>query len=209
LYKKVPSFVLSASFIIFVFDAYLLYYGYQTYNEAFFMFLQSMLFFIVLQKMPETEKLIKNSILLGFILFLIAITKNIGLIVFVAVSFYFLVQKQWKKAIYPTAAFIGFEVIWELLKRIIWSAKELQVSSQAHTLLLKHPYDATKGYEDLAGFAMRFIQNSGIYLSKHLFMHMGFRAEVTTISVPLTILAYILFGIALFYAFKKIRICYF
>jgi len=201
--KKIPSFILVSSFIIFVFDAYLLYYGYQTYSEAFFMFLQALLFFIVLQKMPDNKKLVKNSIILGFVLFLIAITKNIGLIVFISVVIYFLVQKEWKKALFPSAAFISFEVIWEFLKRLLWSAKELQVSSQAHTLLLKHPYDATKGYEDLAGFAMRFFQNSGIYLSKHLFMHMGFRAEVTTISVPLTILAYILFGIALFYAFKK------
>ncbi len=204
--NQTPKSLLAFSFLIFSLDAYLLYYGYQTYSEAFFMFLQAMLFYVLIRKYIESqsEKIsIKSHILLGFVLFLIAITKNIGMLVFLAVIIYFISQKQWKNTVLPTGFFISFEFLWQLIKRMVWSAKELQLSSQASTLFLKHPYDPTKGKEDFVGFIMRFLNNSNLYLSKHLFTHLGFRPEITTTSTILTLLIYTLFFIALYFAFRK------
>ena len=202
--KRVAPSILALSFIIMSGNAYLLYFSSQTYSEALFMLLQSLLLLVVFKNFIDNEKISwKDFALIGLILFLMTITKNIGFIALLAVIAYFSINKQWKNAAFSSVSFVGFIGLWEIIKRIVWSTSELQMSSQASTLFLKHPYDPTQGKEDLVGFFMRFIENSNIYLSKHLLTFFGFRPEITQTMPILTIIVYSFFFLALYFAFKQ------
>ncbi|PLX23441.1 MAG: hypothetical protein C0597_01000 [Marinilabiliales bacterium] len=65
------------------------------------------------------------------------------------------------------------------------------------------PFDAAKGNENLMGFFERFVGNSNLYLSKHLYKFIGLRPEFPQPNTFLTLIIYALFIIAIYFAFKK------
>lgn len=209
-HKHFPPTAFFASFFILCINAYVLYYGGQTYNEALFMFLEALFFFVFFRYFIETEMVAPNIkvdykrfLWLGFVIFLMSITKNAGIGALIVVIIYFIIQKNWKSLTFSIGGFLVFLIPFQLLKRLIWGTKGLQFESQASTLLQKHPYDPSKGQEDFMGFIQRFIDNSHIYLSKHLYEFFGLRPEITHIQTGITIFTYLLFFVALVWAFRK------
>ncbi len=206
---NIPKFILFPVLLIISVNAYLLYYGSQTYSEALFVFEQMLLFYLFFRYFitNQNETNIKNDypkfIILGLVLFVMGLTRSVGYGAFLVVLLYFVIQKNWKSIIYTSASFFTLVFSWEFLKRIIWGVDKIQFSAQSSTLLYKHPYDKTKGKEDILGFVERFIDNSNIYISKHIFTFMGLRAERAEIVPVLTIIMYALFFIAIIWAFRK------
>jgi hypothetical protein len=201
---KINALVLFIGLFILSGNAYLLYFSVHTYSEAFYMMLQAMLFWAVFKTCNNSKKNQHTHFAtIGLILISLFLTKSVGLAAFMAVLTYYLIQKEYKSVLFSSAYFGGFMILWEIIKRLVWKTSEVQFSSQASTLMLKHPYDTTKGMEDFAGYFIRFIDNSNIYLSKHLFTFLGFRPEISDIQPILTILLYTLFVATFILIFHK------
>ena len=214
--NRLPNLILIVSLFILSVNSYLLFYASQTYSEAFFMFVVILFFLYFLRlydKLKERDTIVKDDykdwILIGFLTFLITITKNIGLAVVVAVPLFFLLDKKVKSAGVALLSFLLFFVPFNLLKKLIWNAG-MQIEGQGLQLLYKNPYKFSEGKEDFWGFVDRFVQNSHLYFSKHLVKMFGLRSpDITTINETITIVIYVLFIVSLFLAFRKNKIILF
>ena len=196
--------------IIISFNAYILYYASQTFNEAFFMMLQAIMFFYFFRFIISREQVtIKNYIILGLLVFLIGTTKTIGYSVILAVIVYFVFDKKWKAIFYTVVSFIGFYFILKLTKTYIFGVSSIQFESQLNKLLLINPYNESEGIETFSGFLKRFLENSKLYLSKHLFNFVGLKSDVKKTSLFLTIIVYILFFISGFFSIKRNKYLFF
>ncbi len=208
--KNIPPTVLYLVMLLISINASLLYFASQTYSEAFFLFIQISLFFIFFRYFisDQVQNIsiktdYKKYLFMGLMLFLAGLTKNMGYASFIAVFIFLILTKAWKQIAFTLGGFIIFFVPFEILKRIIWGASGLQVQSQGAGLLYKDYYNPSKGVEDFAGYFGRFIDNSNLYFSKHLFVFLGFKDEVTETTPFLTFLIYLLFGLSIYWVFKK------
>lgn len=211
--KRIPGFILSSTLLLISINYFVLYFASQTYSEAFFMMLQSIFFWYfasrILDRDPE-KWLLPQYIMLGFLLFLMTITKSIAIAAVVAVVGFYIVHRRWKDLLFTSATFISFYGAFEILKRLIWGSNSLQFASQGSGLLYKDFYNPSQGKEDFAGFIQRFIDNSNLYFSKHLYKFLGFRDEFATEINPfLTILTYAILIAALIYCFRKNKLLFF
>ena len=217
--NKIPSVILLSTLILISINAYLLFYGSQTYTETFFMCIQ-MLFFIFffqnfITKQPYDLTLkgqLKTYLYLGFFILALGLIRSIGYATIIVVILYFLSQRQWKAVGFSTLSFVLAMGTWKLLKLAFWQEKSTQFSNQASSLFLVHPYDPSKGTESISGFFQRFIDNSNIYISKHFFKLLGLRPEIIKLEegfmspevIPfLTIVVYLLLLVAIYGIFKK------
>jgi len=211
----IPATILYPTLLITATTAFLLGYGGQTYSEALFFMLQTLLylfvfkFFIPDNSESNTKNMIIQSVIVGGLLFLSVLTKNIAFSAVIAVTLYLLISLKFKTAGLTLASFSAIYAGWEALKRLIWDGTSLQAGDQGQVLLQKHPYDASKGMEDFAGYLGRFWDNIQIYFSKYLAQFLGIRSfdmgtnELGMTSPFLGILVIILFLIALFFVFKQ------
>jgi prepilin signal peptidase PulO-like enzyme (type II secretory pathway) len=104
---------------------------------------------------------------------------------------------------------VGFYFLLSLVKTYLFDVGSAQFESQLNTLLQVNPYDASEGMETFSGFIQRFLINSKLYLSKHLFNFLGLKRNLATTSIILTILVYIIFFIAFTFSFKKNKYLFF
>jgi len=216
--NRIPSSILIFTLLLISINSNLLFYGSQTYSEAFFLMAQ-MLFFIFFFKhfvenkqIVDYKKEIINCFFLGSIILSLGLIKSIGFAALFVVIVFLAVEKRWKSLSLSIAGFGLSFGIWQTLKFLLWNDSKAQFSDQAATLFQKHPYDASKGLETIGGFIQRFIDNSNIYLSRQLFEIFGLRPELVqqgdSIGAPpviplLTILVYFLFIYAIIWNFKK------
>lgn len=208
--RRIPGFVLLFSTLFLSVNATLLYYSSQTYTEAFYFFIQSILiyFFFQLTDNLETDSSLKGNIrlwlLVGLFSFLTVITKNLGLGAVIAFIGYFIVRKEFKPAGLTLASFAIFYLPFELLKKSIWNFGEAQIQNQGAILLYKDPYDYSKGKEDFSGYISRFFDNAQIYLSKHLMHIWGFKPmDDINLSGGVTFVVFLLFVLAFIWSWKK------
>lgn len=218
---RIPGTILISSIILISINSYLLFYGSQTYSEAFFLLVQ-MLFFVYFFKhfitenkqVNTTKQLLVKYFIVGSLILGLGLTKNIGYASLFAVLIYFGLTKNWKGVVFSSAGFFSAFGIWQLLKLLLWGDKKAQFSDQASTLFQKHPYDPSQGMETFGGFIQRFLDNSNIYLSRQLFKIFGLRPEMiqtsTSISAvetlpALTILVYALLLVAFIWSLRKNR----
>ncbi len=206
----VPTLLLAAS------NAYVLYYASQTYTEALFMFLQAVFLYFVIRNFLSNEKLsdslkdnYKLFLGLGLIIFLMGITKSMGYGSFFVVILLFAFYQKWRYILYTIGGFAVFVGAFEAIKKILWQKAGVQFSAQAAQLFQKNPYYPERGMEDFFGFVQRFWDNSQIYLSKYFFNYLGFRNDVSEVSQALTFLAFALFALSLYWAFRKDRFMFF
>ncbi|HEX2936160.1 MAG TPA: hypothetical protein VHO72_12480 [Bacteroidales bacterium] len=203
--KVVPAGIHIPTLILISINYFVLYFASQTYSEALFFFLQSMFFWYFIKHFVDKEQSPshKNFMVLGFLLFLLAITRNIGLVAIMAVLAYFIIKKQWKYALLSLIGFAVFFLGFEFIKRIFWDSASLQIAGQGSSLMNKSFYDPSKGKEDLAGFIGRLIGNSNLYFSKHVFSFVGLRPEITVPAPFLTIIVWGLLILAFFKTFQR------
>lgn len=207
-----PFTLLIVMFLISSSSAFI-YYGSATYNETFYLCIQSIFLFHFEKSFIRNsiDKLnlktaIKNILLSGFLLFLLTITKNIGLVAVIAVFIYFLLTKNWKFAALIIAAFAIWTVSFNIINSTIWETKEVQIANQGNTLLLKNPYKPESGNEDAYGFLVRLVDNSKSYLGYHFINIFGMSKKGNFSGNSfVTILIYALFIFGFFSLFKKSR----
>jgi hypothetical protein len=192
-------------------SAAVLYYGSSTYNETFYLCIQSIFLYQFARAFIEPEahtfqfkKDISKILVSGFLLFLLAITKNIGLVAVLAVAIYFLLNKNWKYALLTVGSFILFMAAFHVLKSTFWEIKEMQISNQLTTLMNKNPYKPQDGTEDLLGYLVRFGDNSLVYLGYHFRNIFGMASnDLIEGNVPATLIIYTVFIAGFFTFFKR------
>lgn len=217
--NNIPNIILFSSIILISINPYLLFFGSQTYTEAFLLMAQSLFFFYFFQNfiIPEPsniaiKKQISKFIILSLIILALGLIKSVGYASLVAVIFYFLSEKKWKSAGYSIAGFGVVYGLWHVLRMILWGENKAQFSAQAVSLLQKHPYDPSQGAETFLGFIQRFVDNSNIYLSRQFLKIIGLRPELIQINnamgapdiLPvMTILIYLVFIIGFIWSIKN------
>jgi hypothetical protein len=192
----------------------LLYFGSQTYSEAIYLFLQAALFYMVIRYYLEFEDHIKIVLekwwvilITGGILFLLSITRNIGIVALGIILFYLLIEKKFWLTGYTLAGFLLFRMPFSLYKKIAWDIEGANLKGQLSEVLLKNPYNRSLGTEDFGGMVDRFTGNSEIYLSRLLMKASGLRAQdYSDTSAFITILLYVLFAAAIYLAFRKNKV---
>lgn len=190
-----------------------IYYGSATYNETFYLCIQSIFLYHFVKSFigNSDERLslkrdFKKIVLSGFLLFLLTITKNIGLVAVIAIVVYFLFTKNWKNAALIIGAFVFFILSFNIIKSAAWESKEIQIASQGNTILLKNPYKPELGNEDTYGFLERLVKNSKSYLGYHFINIFGMsKKDNYKGSSFAAILIYALFITGFFTFFKKSR----
>ncbi|MGP8216989.1 MAG: hypothetical protein ACLQQ4_15585 [Bacteroidia bacterium] len=181
---RIPSFIFYPVFFIAAINSYILNFASLTYNEAFFMCIQYIFFyyfFILIDKLKEEgassiKENYRNWLMPGLLIFSLILTRNIAITCLGGIVLFFILNKQYLNSIYIVGAFLVFELPMLLIQKLLLHS-ESQWASQGGILLLKDPYDASKGKENLSGFFSRFFQNCDIYVSKRFFEILGFRSE--------------------------------
>ncbi len=214
--NNVPSLLLVFSMIIISINAYILTYASLTYSEAFFMMLQAIMlfyffkYFISSTPSGNLKKSFGQYLILGLLIFLMGITRTIGYAALGVVVFFFIVEKQWKSIAPSILSFGVFYGLLRLIKTYAFDMKEIQFDTQLGRLLLKDPYKAAEGKEDIIGFFERLLGNSNLYVSKHLYRFMGFRPDSVTDTMPiLTVLTILIFIVGLVIIFRKNKYLFF
>ena len=211
---KIPSTLLFFILFLTAINSHILYYGSQTYNEAFYMFMQSVLIFVFFRCFMNENKAtvdikseLKRHGLLALVLLGVVLTRSVGFAVVVAVIAYFLFYRQWKNAGIALGSFLIVLLAFQALKAGIWHENGFQLNTQGSQLMSKDFYRPEYGKEDFSGFVKRFLENSNQYLSGGLFMIMGLRHRNgidPLVNYPLVaILIYALAIGTLCFTFKK------
>jgi hypothetical protein len=208
---RVRPTILSLVVLITAINSYILYHASSTYSEPLYFFLQSLTIFFFftlmdkLDKEPDQHyKQWKNWLAFGFCGFLLSITRNIGVGIFITVIVYFAINRRFKEILWSIGSFLVFQIPYSLYKTFYWHLKDAGFEAQLQEMYYKNPYSHAIGTENFQGFIIRFLQNSELYLSKHFYKILGLQAsDSIDKSVVLTILSYLLFLLATITALKK------
>ena len=196
----------------------ILYFASQTYSEAMFMFLQSLIVFLFIRNylvidtsapLSFKEQLM-DWIILGFFVFVASLTRNIGIVALLAMLFFLLIEKKFRETLMLSMSYILFFIPYQIYKSIVWGSGQAKPSGQLSEILLKNPYNRALGSEDFSGMVVRFFENARSYLSKHFMIGLGLHDPSSTDkSWFVTILVIVIFLIALYFAFRRNKIMLF
>ena len=204
IFNKVSAITFWGIILALVVNHHFLYFGSQTYSEAFFMALQSFFFLYLFSTTEKHENPlipVPYVLAISVLLLTLYLTRTLAIVAVPAVVLFFFIRGQ-KKAAWLTilffpvllGAFIG-------LKTII-ADSSIGGDSQLQSLLMEHPYDASQGRETFGGFFERFAQNSNIYLSKHFAILTGFKNAMSLSKQPVVAIllyAWFITGMIRFY----------
>ncbi len=212
--KRISSTILSVILVIVAVNANILYFGSQTYSEALYILIQAIVIYIFFGLIDRVKvnhwnylDLYPRWLALGIFMFLMAITRNIGVIIVPAIIFYLLLDRKFYAVLYTIASYSVFSIPFNIYQRIVWNIDKSNMSQQLDGILLKNRYNLAAGSEDFAGMVTRFIENSKIYLSKHFMITIGLKdaASTTTSLFPVLVMV-LIFLISLYFAFKYNKI---
>ena len=216
--KHISPMILSMVMLIISVNSAILYFASQTYSEALYMFLQSLMVllfintYLALQSESQLsmKKQVMHWFLLGFFVFLSSLTRNIGIVALLVMLLFLLTEKKILASLILLLSYIVYLIPYKIYKAMVWDAGRPKGSGQLSEILMKNPYDKSQGSEDLSGMIVRFFENARLYLSKHFMIGIGLHdpssAEKNWF---VTLLILVLFGIALYYAFKRSKVMFF
>lgn len=215
--SRIPSTLLVITLLALSINSFFLYYGSQTYNEAFYMLVMMVLVMVFFRRFIDNDQTLalkqdlQRHLILALSLLALTLTKNMGYSAVFAVAGYFLLRGQWKNLLYSIATFAILLLLFQGVKYVLWNEAGAQFSSQGSGLLNKDYYNPQAGKEDLSGYYTRLIDNSKLYLSKHFVTIIGFMkvAPVMTVNSLVTILIYLLSIGSLIITFRKNKYLFF
>jgi hypothetical protein len=194
--NRIPQLILFPVLLLVSTNAYFLIFASQTYNEAFFLFFQAVFIYYFLKledNITKNGNSLKTNykawIVIGILIFVLSMTKNVAIIIIPGIILYYLLNKRFLNILFLIGSFLLIKLPFELIKSLVWGNLS-QYKSQSSYVMQVNPYDKSKGLETIGGFFMRLIQNCQVYLSDVLMQILGFKKEYTNIESPL--LAFIL-----------------
>lgn len=177
--NRVSATILSVVILLSGINSYILYHASSTYSEPLYFFLQSLSIFFFLTLIDKLNNGAKPFLLwklwLGFgvSVFLLSITRNVGIGILITILVYLLINKQFKEILFSIGSFLVFQIPYSLYKTFYWHVKDAGFKGQLAEMYFKDPYNHAYGNENFSGFVTRFIGNTELYLSKHFFKILG------------------------------------
>jgi hypothetical protein len=180
--KHLPIVILLPVLLMTAININLLYYGSQTFSEAFFMLMQALLLWVFTSTVLENGQLKDRisplgPIALGFMVVLLGLTRFVGLAAIVAILVFFLVYKKWKEAALSAGSFAAGYALYNVIKKYVFNDTGGGMDNQLKILSQVDPYDPSQGMETISGYVGRLFDNVDIYLSKLFMAAMALRAE--------------------------------
>lgn len=214
--KKIPHTLLFSVLLLTSINSYILYYASQTYSEAFYMFMQSVVFFVFCRFFIAAEgdpiklgSFIKRHLWLALAVVGLALSRSVGFSMIIAVAGYFVFYKKWKDLGAFLVCFGVLFLAYQGIKSAIWHDGALQFSDQGAGLLRKDFYRPELGNEDFMGMLNRFWDNSVQYLASGFYDILGVRKANGVCNPFLAILIYLLAIVGLFFTYKKNKYIFF
>jgi hypothetical protein len=215
--NRIPSLLLTALLVLVSVNSFILYYASQTYSEAFFMFLEALVFLIFFTYFIDDRGKqyfgvqVRHHLILALCILCLGITRSIGFSCVLAVSAYFILQRQWKNLVCFIIAFIIVMALFQGFKWLLWGNQGFQFNEQGGRLMYKDYYNPTSGKEDISGYVGRLILNSLFFLSSSLYTLLGIlKVKGTPELYPsLTVLTYLVLVGSVVLAFKKNKYLFF
>ncbi len=208
--KTVSKKLLLAVLLVMAFNPWFLQFGSLTYSEALFYFLQWCVVGFLLRLEGQGDdvsvrKTVLYAVLVGLFVVLCYLTRTVGFVWGVAAVVYLLVRRKWRMAVMVLAACGVMFGVWIGVRTAVWGA-EVGNGNQLQTLLQVDPYNPEEGMETVGGFAMRFFENSRIYISKYYMRMLGLHSPTeNTLNTFVTILIYAFSLFGLYCGYKKNR----
>ena len=184
--NRIPAILVASLLVLLPVNSFLLYYGSQTYSEAFFMFLQAVtfsLFFAFFIDRRESKPLmiaLKQHLFLAVFLFLMGITRQIGFSAFIAVLVYFMLNMEWKNLLLSAVSFLVVFLVYQAVRYLFLDHTVFHFKTEFQGLVSKDYYKPSLGHETLTGFLTRLYVNFGFYLSKAFYTIAGFSGKDDT-----------------------------
>ncbi|WP_148660824.1 hypothetical protein [Marinilabilia salmonicolor] len=171
--KEASTITIAATGMLLILNHHFLYFGSQTYSEAFFMALQAgflLFLFHTIQWQKQHRVRITQTAILALFLVSLYLTRTVAIVATPAIIIYFMTQKQWRALLYTTLFVTLFLSAYFLILNTIINIDPTG-NDQLTSLLQKHPYDKSQGMEtsrvSLLGFGKipKFIyQNISLFL---------------------------------------------
>lgn len=211
--RRISPFLLVSILLFISLNNSLLYFGSQTYTEALFLFLQSLLFYFFFKYYPTFSNDLKHIsfswgkyLFMGFILFMLSTTRNVGIGAILTIVLVLLIQKKIFPIIYTISSLAVFKFLYSIYKNLVWGVSGSDMASQISISLQKNPYNKALGNEDFSGMLIRLFENIKTYLSNLLLNIIHFRDENyvdTSLFISLIIIIVLISGLILSYRNKK------
>lgn len=216
--KVVSPSLLALIMLVVSVNSAILYFASQTYSEAMYMFLQSLVMYLFIKYYLISKdepglvmrKEIVRALIVGLFVFLASLTRNIGIIFLPVMMLVLILDKRIRASLLLAASYFVYFLPFKLYKYFVWNTEISKGSRPFHEILLKNFYNPSAGYEDFTGMVVRFFENARLYLSKHFMISIGMHDPTTTDkSWFVTIIIIALLILALYYAMKRNRVMFF
>jgi hypothetical protein len=210
--NRIPYLILIPSLLLTAINFQFLMYASLTYTETFSLMIFGICFgilFKIFDKFEAENYQFKDNIpqfiLIGFLFFLMMITRNVALAAIAILAVFLVYRKKYIEAIASIFGFGIFYFLYKLLLKFIWKIDGSQFVAQSKLMFQKDAYQPQLGNENFGGFINRFLENCQIYISSRFFYVLGFREEMSENNVMLTLIsiAIILCGIFLMHKKKQ------
>lgn len=208
--NKVPSYILIISIVYLGVNAHILAYASLTYSEALYITLQIICIYCIFKIIEKLEqnissiKIWREWLVLGLFMFLIAITRNIGISMVISVIAFFVIYRNWSALPFTIIPFLLFQVLFSAYKKLFWGFSKIGFEDQFRAMFLKDPYNPALGNEDIKGFILRFFENLNQYISKHILTYLGFDYEQSYgLGIIITVICILVFATAFFSYIRK------
>lgn len=217
--KRIPYTVLFALLAFISFNNFIQYYASQTFTETFFLFVQSICLYIVFKIIDTIDKeaswieSFKQNylkwIFFGLLFTLLSISKSIAIVTIVGVVIYFVLNKNFKQAVYAVFAFAAIRFIYMLIANALFGPND---TDQLEMMMRIDLYNPGKGHEDFGSLFTRFFANFNTYISLHMYRILNLRSfqyDASKILPALSYISTVILAIISFLSYKRNKFIFF
>jgi hypothetical protein len=177
--RKIPYMLLMFMVGFAVVSDYMQYYASQTWSEAFYMFIQAVVLWVVMKivSIEKQEDTVAGDLKKRWYLWLgvglaftfLAMTKTVAIFGIAAPLIYFIIQKKYRFALYILVSFLIFKFGIGAIEKAAYGPN---TTNQWEQMMQKDAYKKEQGTLDAIGFLGRFGENLKTYSSMHFFRFM-------------------------------------
>lgn len=200
------SLVFASALLVTAFNYELASLASTTYSEPLYLLLQGLVIIQVFRLEQNKHENRQNWLLLGLLMFLLSITRNIGLGIILAVVFFYLMTGRYRFIYKAVGGFLLFHIPFYIYKTWYWHLESIGFEAQLQNMFRMYHYEANAPQASIWELANRFVINSDQYLSGHLLSFVGLPGLASKpYSITIVIFLVILFFGALDYTLRNKR----
>jgi len=204
---RISAFFLAFCTLMFAVNVHIIYFSHHSFTEAFYIMFQGIFFFVLFRFTDSNENTAfswKGAFVLGFLIFLLVLTKTAAIGAIPAILLYAIIYKKWKEGLFIGASFVFCYGIFHTLKKVLWGKYLATLEySQLDILLRKDPYKPELGNDDFNELVQRFFDNFELYISKRWYDIIGLMPDATEPKNVLGIAFLIFSAVTIFMVYKS------